>query len=259
MTLVALLSAKHSPGVTTAALALAATWPDGRRVLVAECDPAGGDLAACQGLPLEPGITSLAASNRHGFDPTTLPTHTQYLASGTEVLVGPTSADHAAAALSALAAQVGPVLQDVPYTDVLADCGRVDRNGPTWPLVARADIVILVTRPNLAGVEHARSRLRVLDQLCSRPVLLLVGESPYPVAEVAASLGCEVVGVLADDPTAADALLAGRSGRRLSRSLLLRSTRTVAEALCGLLDLQGAAPNEPPRAVPSNDQKVVRL
>jgi MinD-like ATPase involved in chromosome partitioning or flagellar assembly len=226
---------------------------------VAECDPAGGDLAACHGLPLEPGITSMAASNRHGFDPTTLATHIQHLASGTAVLVGPTSAEQAAVALSALAGQVGPVLQDVPLTAVLADCGRVDRHGPAWPLVARADIVVLVTRPNLAGVEHARSRLRVLDQLHARVVLLLVGEGPYPAAEVAASLGCEVVGVLADDPAAADALLSGRSGRRLSRSLLLRSARTVAEVLCGLLDLAGTTANEPPRAIPTSDPRVAHL
>ena len=43
MSLVALAADKGSPGVTTAAVALAAVWP--RPALVAECDPSGGDLA----------------------------------------------------------------------------------------------------------------------------------------------------------------------------------------------------------------------
>ena len=40
--LVAICSAKGSPGVSVAALALASVWPS--RVVLAECDPAGGDL-----------------------------------------------------------------------------------------------------------------------------------------------------------------------------------------------------------------------
>lgn len=259
MTVVALLSAKHSPGVTTAAVALATTWPDKRRVIVAECDPAGGDIAARNGLPLEPGITTLAASSRHGFDTRTLTTHSQQLESGTEVLVGPTSAEQAGVALSALAAHVGPVLQTDPQIHVLADCGRVDGRGPAWPLAKRADIVLLVTRPDLAGVEHARSRLELLKQLPGQLALLLVGESPYSGAEIGASLRCEVIGVLADDPPAADALVGGQSGRRLSRSLLLRSARTLAEALCSRLDLKEAAPPPSRRIHLTGDHEAIQL
>ena len=48
MTVIALTSAKGSPGVTTIALALAWAWPQvapDRRVLVVDADMAGGDLA----------------------------------------------------------------------------------------------------------------------------------------------------------------------------------------------------------------------
>jgi len=41
--LIAVAADKGAPGVTTACIALAAVWP--RQVLLAECDPAGGDLA----------------------------------------------------------------------------------------------------------------------------------------------------------------------------------------------------------------------
>ena len=49
MVAVALVSAKGSPGVTTSALALSNAWPEvhsDRRVLLAECDAAGGDIAS---------------------------------------------------------------------------------------------------------------------------------------------------------------------------------------------------------------------
>ena len=42
MALIAVAADKGAPGVTTASVALAAVWP--RPVLLAECDPAGGDL-----------------------------------------------------------------------------------------------------------------------------------------------------------------------------------------------------------------------
>src|ERR1700683_5256933 len=44
MTMYSLISASGSPGVTTTALALALTGP--RPVIVAECDPGGGDILA---------------------------------------------------------------------------------------------------------------------------------------------------------------------------------------------------------------------
>ena len=40
--LIAVAADKGAPGVTTTAVALAAVWP--RPVLLAECDPAGGDI-----------------------------------------------------------------------------------------------------------------------------------------------------------------------------------------------------------------------
>jgi len=73
MALIAIASDKGAPGVTTAALALAAVWP--RPVLLAECDPAGGDLVyrfpAVGGGRLDPrrGVLSLAVVARRGMQP----------------------------------------------------------------------------------------------------------------------------------------------------------------------------------------------
>ena len=62
MEIVPIVAAKGSVGVTTAALTLAAVWPEGRGApVVVECDPGGGDVAARFGLEVIPGVVSLAA------------------------------------------------------------------------------------------------------------------------------------------------------------------------------------------------------
>src|SRR6266702_505764 len=61
MSLVAVAAGKGSRGVTTAALALAAVWPQQRRVLLAECDPAGGSLGVRFGLRPVPGLPAAIA------------------------------------------------------------------------------------------------------------------------------------------------------------------------------------------------------
>ena len=53
MNLITLVSAHGSPGVTTTALVLAASWPDPHRCLLVEADTFGGVIAARYGLTLE--------------------------------------------------------------------------------------------------------------------------------------------------------------------------------------------------------------
>jgi cellulose biosynthesis protein BcsQ len=73
MALIAIAADKGAPGATTTALALAAVWP--RPVLLAECDPAGGDLVyrlpAADGGRLDQrrGLLSLAVAARRGLQP----------------------------------------------------------------------------------------------------------------------------------------------------------------------------------------------
>ena len=46
MTIVSFSSLKGAPGVTTLSRLVGATWPEGRKVMLLECDASGGDLAA---------------------------------------------------------------------------------------------------------------------------------------------------------------------------------------------------------------------
>ena len=139
--LLCLASIKGSPGVTTTALALAACWPASWRRVLVEADPAGGDLAARYGLPLTPGLVSLAAAARRSTDPELVWEHAQELPGGLPVVAGPTRADQAHAALAAVCGADGRAGVLGAFTgrgDVVAvvDCGRLDRDPVTSGVIA---------------------------------------------------------------------------------------------------------------------------
>jgi MinD-like ATPase involved in chromosome partitioning or flagellar assembly len=228
--IVVLASAKGSPGVTTALLALTGMWP--RPVLMAECDPNGADLAARFGLPPNPGLVSLASAARHGLGPRQLREHMQRLPGGIPVLLG-VQLPEQALALGPLWSRLAAELARLEV-DVLVDGGQLVGDSPVLELVAGADLLVLVGRPTVEGVTHLAGRIARLEQQGQRPVVVLVGDRPYGPRAVEETLRAEglrapVLGVLADDPRAA-AALSGESGRPslLARSLLVRSAREIA-------------------------------
>jgi hypothetical protein len=259
MAYVAFASAKASPGVTTTVTALAGTWPRDRDLVVAELDPAGGDLGVRFDLATEPGLVTLAAAGRRQLDRSTFVGHTQPLpfagrpgadgdAEGAvrRVLVGPVAADQAGAALSALRGVLPGVLSSLGV-DVLVDCGRLDPGSAAHDVVTEADLLVVVARPVVAEVHHLAARLSgVRPKALS---LLLIGDRPYSVAEVADAVGANPLGTLPVDDRAAAALTVGRSdgARILRRSRLLRDARAVAEGLAGWLP---PLPVRPPVAAP---------
>ncbi|MGF1645862.1 MAG: hypothetical protein ACFCVF_02920 [Kineosporiaceae bacterium] len=257
--LVALVSAKGSPGVTTAAVALAAVWPE--PAVLCDLDPAGGDLAiryrGPQGEPLEPdtGVISLAAALRRGAA-AHLADHVQVVGGGLPVLTGVSGPEQLAG--------VGPVWQHVARAlrespaDVLADCGRLAGASPVEAVVNAADLVVVVSRDSAADLAHLRTRLSRLE---SRPaagtvgVVLVVAEGRRSrvVADVGrllagAGLAAPVLGAIAQDRRGADALAAA-DALRASRSSLVRSAR----ALVRPLRTAGAA-----AAVPAFDARAGR-
>lgn len=161
MALIAIASDKGAPGVTTAALALAAVWP--RPVLLAECDPAGGDLVyrfpAVGGGHLDPrrGVLSLAVVARRGMQPQQVWEHVQKLHGGLDVLAGVTNAEQGAG-LSLLWGPIGKALASMPQADVIADCGRLGADGPLYDLLAEATTVVLVSKVHVADVIRLRDR-----------------------------------------------------------------------------------------------------
>ncbi|MEH0423970.1 hypothetical protein [Streptomyces sp. B21-083] len=258
MALIVLAADKGSPGVTTAAVALAAVWP--RRALLAETDPAGGDLvyrsAAAHGGMLNPntGMLSIAATARRGLVPDQLWDHVQPLSGGLEVLVGLGIAEQAAA-LAGLWPTLGSAfaqLADSPNApaDVIADCGRISGDTSVVELFPHAALVLLVSRTEPEAIARVRDRAAALStKLHGGPrgaaslanpligVILIAdpnnsGKLVNQVNDmlVHAQTGARVVGTLAEDPAGAEQL-AGRKRGRLDKSMLIRSARKVTSDL----------------------------
>jgi hypothetical protein len=242
--LIALASDKGSPGVTTAALTLAAVWP--RRALLAELDPSGGDIAlrlrGARGVPLSPetGLISLAVGVRRGAVPQQVFEHVQRLDGGLEVILG-LGAGEQAAGLTGLWSPVSMLLDHVPGVDVIGDCGRLYHGSPSVDVLVHASAIVLVTRPSIDAVAHLRTRATaVVAEVNARaqtvpPVFAVVvtsprdDKSPQEIQMILrqARLPVTVIGRIAHDPRGAG-MLAGEWVGRLDKSLLIRSARDVA-------------------------------
>ncbi len=248
--LVALASAKGSPGVTTTAVALGSVWP--ADVLVADMDPAGGDLAlrlrAPEERPLDPerGLLSLAAAARRGLEAGEVAAHAQRTDGGLDVLAGVSSPDQVTG-IGPVWPAVATALREFPGVDVLADCGRVVPGTPVMPVLTAADAVLLFVRPGVEAYAHLRERLRWLSgplrigEIGSIPVGIALRTA---VSDTSAArdldrllqhdgLQVSVIGRVAEDRRAALGL-AGQWSRRLDRSLMIRSARELVSAAKGL-------------------------
>jgi hypothetical protein len=232
--LIVLAADKGAPGVTTAATALAAVWP--RPVLLAECDPAGGDLAyrlpAADGGVLNPakGLLSLGATARRGLEAAQIQQHTQKIVGGLDVLVGLGHGEQAAG-LTWLWGPLGRALAAIPGADVIADCGRLGAHPQIGDLMAEAEQVVLFTRATLDHVAHLRERLQITK---AHGVVVIADPRNYrgSIEDVRRIVGPTVQFVhgLAHDPKGAE-LLRGQWGGRLDRSLLIRTARDLAARL----------------------------
>ena len=271
MALIVIAADKGAPGVTTTALALAAVWP--RPVLLAECDPSGGDLVyrfpAAQGNSLDPrrGLLTLAVAARRGLQPGQLWEHTQKMAGGLDVLTGVINAEQGAG-LGTLWGPLGGLFAAMSGGDVIADCGRLGADGPQYDLVAQAAVALLVTRPSPGDVIRLRDRAAAVASAANArgrrgftsAVLVIADQRTLraTAAEVSQTLAqgnvpAGVVGGLADDPKGAE-LLRGEWGGRLDKTLLIRTARETAQQLAASLpaarDDGGPRQAPPPPAPP---------
>ncbi len=265
MAIVAFCSAKGAPGTTTAAMLTAALWP--RPVLLADCDPSGGDIAlrlpAQDGSAVDPqrGLLALAPLARRGLTGDTVMAHRQILAGGTELIAGVATADQSRA--------MGPqwitfasAFDTLPGTDVVADCGRLTAlDSPVMPLLHRAAMLVMVLRPTVAGVLHTRERLTALQgalglgqrqqSRSSVGVLLVAGpEQARDIQGAVASLQRDLpwltdFGHLVHDPRGAS-LFEGATVSRPDRTLLVRSGRQVVAPLAAQLQPRAGVVHEAP-------------
>ncbi|MCV2394543.1 hypothetical protein OEB99_09515 [Actinotalea sp. M2MS4P-6] len=235
---------------------LAAVWPT--EVVLADCDPAGGDLALLARTPagevLDPdrGLLSLAADARRGVGARDVAAHLQHVDGGTAVLCG-IGAPEQMTGLGPMWPTLAQLLHRLPTANVVADLGRLVPDTPVLPLVQACDALVMIVRPSVEAFGHLRERLRWLASLEQLPGgapavgVLVVTESSdrrsaTDLQRLLASSGITVpvLGTIALDRHAAD-VVQGRLDRGLSRSLLVRSVRSLVPSLRALADTRGFA------------------
>ena len=270
MGLLAVASAKGSPGATTTALLLGALWP--RPVIVAECDPHGGDVAtrlpAADGGVLDPerGMLSLAAAGRKSLHADLVLQHTQQVLGGLEVLAGVRTPEQSAG-ISSQWGQLGPVLATLKGYDVIADCGRIGAATPQNVMLAAASDLVMVCDTSPSSVVHLRERVLALQSQL-RPgsssgtrVHVAVVADPrrmQPVREIKDAMdraSAEVTEVfhLAWDPKGAG-FFNGRIEGRPDRTALVKSGLPVAGRLSADMSPFFVAADESADHVASSDQ-----
>jgi hypothetical protein len=252
MPLIALLSAKGSPGVSTAALAFTLTWP--APTLLAECDPAGGDLLpgylSKYDLPADRGVLPLATSAIRGQAEHELPGQLIDLdAPRQQRMVLPGINDPAqAASLAPAWDRLGEFFSAMTPT-VVADCGRLTVPHAPLSLLAHADLVLLTVNPKsirsispaVPAIARLRRELPRADGPESNLGLLLIGDGIAP-REITKHLQVPVIARLSWDPATASGLNGEGKGRR--RGALMRSAaaahKSVQSALSANRHAQGA-------------------
>ncbi|NLT56885.1 MAG: hypothetical protein GXX79_20440 [Actinomycetales bacterium] len=273
MAVIGLTSAKGSPGVTTAALALGWVWPavhPGRRVLVVDADPAGTGTSAgfLRGTVPEgagvvewaAGLTAASRTGIGGAGPDARRGLWDHLVTldedGRRLLLPGVGDPGQARALAGGWEVLARVLTEVgtgevgPFPDrldVLVDLGRAGGTADQRALWRGCAVLAVLTRSTLAQVSAAAGLVHRLQDshVGARVAVVLVGQNtPYRAGEIAAALKVPVTGVLAVDRAAAAVFSDGTGRPRgFESSALVRSARALAASLGAQ-----ASPTAPPPA-----------
>ena len=249
MALICLAAAAGSPGVTSTVLGMALCWP--RPVLVVEADPTAGSAILAgrfRGLQGHAGLIDLIAAHRSGVLAEALPRVVMSVPD-TQVSILTGSRTHAQApGLARIWEPLLGVLKGIASTgqDVLVDAGQLGVDGSPTPLVAEADLTLVVLRSNLRALASAKSWAEALsaDAVPGHAVqVLVIGEGrPYSAADVSRTLGLPVLAGVGWDPRRAEVFADGAdkpttrwgsptaADRAFEASGYLRSIRAAGEA-----------------------------
>jgi hypothetical protein len=254
MAVIALTSASGSPGVTTTAVGMALLWP--RPLILVDADPTGGSgiLAGYfrGSREYETGLIELALSPADVAD--ALRDVVRPFEGSKASYIAGTRSHAQAAGLRDLWPRLGEALADLDELgqDVIIDAGRMGLAGAPEPILASADLTILLTRTTLPALAAARSRAETVrrNHDWSNPAVIVVGDGqPYRSPEVAKALGLSVIAAVADDPAAAAVFSRGATpGKNFDKGSLVRSLESVigacqAQAARGRVALMsGSAP-----------------
>ena len=250
MSVVAFYAAKGAPGATTTAMLIASLWH--RPTVLADCDPAGGDVALRlpdpdgRALHVDRGILSLLPLARRPIASVMLLDHAQQVLGGGLVLAGLGGPEQAAAA-GAVWPTLANAFVSLESHDVVVDAGRLDIRSAVLPIVYACDLAVCVLDASLPGVFAARARLRtLLPELARhehggpRVGFVVRAARARDADSAAAALAQEFsqlayLGHLPEDPAGAR-IFAGEPVSRPERTLLVRAGSELAGRLASQVD-----------------------
>ena len=250
--IVSVCADKGSPGVTDLATVLGLVWPGVRVLLEADC--AGADLSfrmrhadGDRLLDAQPSVLSLAADSRGSLPQGGLGRYAQPTTLGVPIVPGALSAEGYGPM-----ARLWPRIAEVAATfegTAIADLGRCQPGNVAAPVARASTAVLLLARPDLAGLYQLRERVGELaaslgDPAQERsPVAVVVraraGASGRAAVEQvrqvleAAGSPVPVAGLFAEDPAGIALLREGAVTRRLLGSDLVRSVQALTETVLG--------------------------
>lgn len=240
---------RGAPGSTTTALALGVASPE--PTIVPEVDPYGGDFAVrCtapggQAFPPTPTVLTLATEARTSVSPGLAASKAHQFTGSTRIVPGHFSAEQAVGVKNW--APLAEALR-ASASRVVADLGRIHSSSPPLPVAAAADVLVLVTRPEVGAVLHLKDRLERLAPVLANirnaaPVVVPVVVTQKRIAAgVVAEVGRMLassnaagviagIGWIALDPRGVERMYAGEVSGKDARTPLLRSAVVLNEQL----------------------------
>jgi len=202
--LVVVTGGKAGPGATTLAVGLAGAWAAaGRRVLLVDLDPAGGDVAAhiSVGEIRGRGVAAVLAAGAGRVEPRGVAAEAVEVAAGLRVLIGLPRADAAGLLRPHVGVAVTEAARQVDGVDlVVVDGGRLLPGSVAQAVLALPSAVgVLAARADVPGALAAQRALLVAAEATATPLALVavgVRRTSGDVAELAAALEHPVNGVV---------------------------------------------------------------
>ncbi|MFN0029472.1 MAG: hypothetical protein ACKV2O_20150 [Acidimicrobiales bacterium] len=182
MSIVTVVSTKHSPGATTLAMLLANVADPFTLPLVLEADPAGGDLAARTGSLFDPGMASAVEAALLEPAPRLLDEHCRPLPSGVGVVIGSLTPARLSSYVVASAEILAPLAR-CRAGATLVDAGRWSTPAAAaW--AAASDATLVVMRAEVDSAEHVAVRLPEIEAVCPLVRAVVMGSGSLSVRDV---------------------------------------------------------------------------
>jgi Mrp family chromosome partitioning ATPase len=196
---------KGGPGATTLAVGLAGAWAKaGRSVLLADLDPAGGDVAAHLPVPdVRRGVAPLLGLPAGQLDPAAVQAESTQVGWGLRVLVGLPRPDTGGLLRPDTTHTLLRAARGVAEVELLVvDPGRLLPGSVAAGTLGLAEVRVLAARADLPGALAAQRALAATQHAPGVQVVAVAVQRPADAAELAHALRRPLAGVIPADPKA---------------------------------------------------------